>query len=70
MPAGRCDEVFNAYSIPNTPIDRYSYECDHRVPLAIGGANSADNLWPQPNPEAAVKDACEVEVQDASAMAR
>ena len=63
VPTSRCDEVFRAYSIPDTPLARYSYECDHLVPLALGGSNTAANLWPQPNVEAARKDLLEVEMQ-------
>ena len=63
VPTSRCDAVFRAYSIPDTPLARYSYECDHLVPLALGGSNAAANLWPQPNVEAARKDRLEVEMQ-------
>ena len=63
VPTSRCDAVFRAYSIPDTPLARYSYECDHLVPLALGGSNTAANLWPQPNVEAARKDLLEVEMQ-------
>ena len=40
-----------------------SYECDHIVPLALGGSNEVANLWPQPNVEAAKKDRLEVAMQ-------
>ena len=63
VPTSRCDAVFRAYSIPDTPLARYSYECDHLVPLALGGSNAAANLWPQPDVEAARKDLLEVEMQ-------
>ena len=63
VPTSRCDMVFRAYSISDTPTARYSYECDHLVPLALGGSNAAANLWPQPNVEAARKDLLEVEMQ-------
>ena len=63
VPTSRCDAVFRAYSIPDTPVARYSYECDHLVPLALGGSNEAVNLWPQPDVEAARKDRLEVEMQ-------
>lgn len=62
-----CDRVFAAYSIP--PADRYSYECDHDVPVALGGSTIAANLWPQPNAEAAMKDALEVEMQRLACVA-
>lgn len=38
-------------------------EMDHLVPLAIGGANTAANLWPQPAPDYEIKDRVEVELQ-------
>ena len=38
-------------------------EMDHLVPLAIGGANTAANLWPQPAPDYDLKDRLEVELQ-------
>lgn len=63
VPTSRCDTVFRAYNIPDTPIARYSYECDHLVPLALGGSNAAANLWPQPNAGAARKDVLEAEMQ-------
>ena len=63
VPTSRCDAVFRAYSIPDTPLARYGYECDHLIPLALGGSNAALNLWPQPNVEAARKDVLEVEMQ-------
>ncbi len=56
-----CDAVFAAYSIP--PAHRYEYECDHDVPIALGGLTVSTNLWPQPNVEAAIKDRLEAEMQ-------
>ena len=38
-------------------------EMDHLVPLAIGGANTAKNLWPQESPDYERKDRLEVELQ-------
>ncbi len=69
VPSGRCDAVFRAYGIPDTPTDRYSYECDHLVPLALGGSNVVENLWPQPNAEAALKDRLEDEMQRRACVA-
>lgn len=37
-----CDQVFAAYSLP--PADRYHYECDHSVPVALGGNSTAAHL--------------------------
>ena len=54
-----CDKVFVAYSVP--PAHRY--ECDHDVPIALGGLTVVANLWPQPDIEAARKDRLEVEMQ-------
>ena len=45
-------------------VDQYHYELDHLVPLAIGGANTAANLWPQPQDEADLKDVLENRIQD------
>lgn len=56
-----CDRVFAAYSI--SPEHRYEYECDHDVPIALGGKTVIENLWPQPNVEADRKDRLEVELQ-------
>ena len=56
-----CDRVFAAYSI--SPEHRYEYECDHDVPIALGGKTVIENLWPQPNVEAERKDRLEVEMQ-------
>ena len=39
-------DVLAAYNIP--AADSASYEIDHLIPLALGGANAAANLWPQP----------------------
>lgn len=62
-----CDQVFAAYSIP--PADRYHYECDHSIPIALGGNSTAANLWPQPNVEAEMKDRLEVEMQRRACVA-
>jgi hypothetical protein len=43
----------------------HSYEIDHLVPLELGGANSAANLWPQAAPGYHQKDAIEDELHDA-----
>lgn len=62
-----CDRVFADYNIPAS--DRYHYECDHLIPLALGGANDARNLWPQPNDQAEIKDRLEVELQRRACVA-
>ena len=62
-----CESVFGAYSIPTA--DCYQYECDHDVPIALGGRTVIENLWPQPNVEAARKDRLEVELQRRACVA-
>ena len=62
-----CKQVFDAYSIP--PTDRGLYECDHDVPVALGGASTAAKLWPQPLDEAHRKDRLEVEMQRRACVA-
>ena len=62
-----CDWVFAAYSIP--PADRYQYESDHDVQIALGGKTVIENLWPQPNIEAERKDRLEVEMQRRACVA-
>jgi len=37
-----------------------SYECDHFIPLCLGGSNSIKNLWPEPAPQFHWKDGLEV----------
>ena len=62
-----CQRAFAAYSIP--PADRGLYECDHLVPVAIGGSSALTNLWPQPMDEAHRKDRLEVELQRRACVA-
>jgi hypothetical protein len=38
------DQTYAAYGIDKAGRD---FEIDHRVPLCLGGADEADNLWPQ-----------------------
>ena len=40
--------VFAAYGVPWS--EHNERELDHRVPLALGGADAIANLWPQPLP--------------------
>jgi hypothetical protein len=40
--------VFAAYGVPRS--EHNQMELDHRVPLALGGADAIANLWPQPLP--------------------
>jgi hypothetical protein len=46
MPKARSDEVLTRYRLP--PGSHPDYEIDHLVPLCLGGADDASNLWPQP----------------------
>lgn len=47
-------QVFAAYGI--TRAQQRQYVIDHLIPLEVGGANVAANLWPEPKAEAKVKD--------------
>jgi hypothetical protein len=40
-------QVYAAYGIPY-PQPTGTFELDHLIPLELGGANSNDNLWPEP----------------------
>lgn len=51
------DAVARAYGLTS----RRDVEMDHRIPLCLGGADTAANLWPQPLPEARAKDVLERE---------
>jgi len=37
---------FARYNVPWA--DRHDYEDDHLLPLCLGGADVAENLWPEP----------------------
>jgi hypothetical protein len=41
------DQAFGNYGIESH--QRRDYQLDHLIPLAIGGSNSVQNLWPQPH---------------------
>ena len=47
MTAARRDEVLLRYGLP--PGHHPDYEIDHLIPLCLGGADDASNLWPQPH---------------------
>jgi hypothetical protein len=38
-------KIYNAYNIPEKC--RHRYTVDHLVPLALGGNNAPENLWPE-----------------------
>ena len=42
----RSDLIFERYHIARA--DRIAYTLDHLIPLAIGGADTIENIWPQP----------------------
>jgi hypothetical protein len=50
-------EVMRRYGQPVSEL--HSVEIDHFVSLEIGGLNDIANLWPQPMPEARLKDVVE-----------
>lgn len=43
---------------------RGAIQLDHVIPLGIGGADSEDNIWPQPKAEAELKDKLEWRMRD------
>lgn len=59
-------QLYAAYGI-GYPVPTGSYELDHLIPLAIGGDNSAANLFPEaadPKPGFKEKDVVEVYLQE------
>ena len=42
----RADRIFESYHIARK--DRIQYTLDHLVPLEIGGADTIENIWPEP----------------------
>ena len=51
------DAIAGKYNV--APGTYSQYEFDHLIPLAAGGSNSPENLWPQPIADAHIKDALE-----------
>jgi len=49
-----------AYGLANIPGS--ASELDHLIPLTLGGANDASNLWPQLGPVPNPKDRVEVDL--------
>lgn len=39
------NRVYRTYKVPDKCRTRYTI--DHKIPLALGGSNSQDNLWPE-----------------------
>lgn len=62
LPKGLSCRVARSYNVPCDDIG-VRRQLDHLVPLAIGGATIAANLWPQPMAEAEIKDRCDRGVQ-------
>ena len=63
--AAEKDAVAALYDVPKA--DYAKYEFDHYIPLAAGGNDAKENLWPQPIAEAKDKDKTEVTVYNALA---
>ena len=59
-PATRA-RVLRDYDVSDTASA--GMEMDHLIPLALGGANTSANLWPEPAPDYEIKDRLEVEMQ-------
>ena len=41
-------EVFERYGLAYNEREEDAWEVDHFIPLVLGGANSVENLWPEP----------------------
>src|SRR5690606_17608136 len=39
------NRVYKIYKVPDKCRGRYTI--DHKIPLALGGSNSQENLWPE-----------------------
>jgi hypothetical protein len=59
VPVSEKRDVYAEYHLAY-PQKTGSYECDHFIPLCLGGSNSIKNLWPEPAPEFHWKDGLEV----------
>ncbi|HEY5548771.1 MAG TPA: HNH endonuclease signature motif containing protein [Coriobacteriia bacterium] len=59
VPASEKSQVFAEYDL-SYPQPAGAYECDHFIPLCLGGSNSIKNLWPEPAPQYHWKDGLEV----------
>jgi hypothetical protein len=59
VPVSEKREVFAEYRL-SYPQKVGAYECDHFIPLCLGGSNSIKNLWPEPAPQFHWKDGLEV----------
>lgn len=52
-------EVCAAYGMAASDCTGKNYEIDHLIPRELGGADDVKNLWPQPWPQARLKDRLE-----------
>lgn len=59
VPVSEKREAYEEYGL-TYPQKKGAYECDHFIPLCLGGSNSIKNLWPEPHPEFHWKDGLEV----------
>lgn len=54
------NRIYEAYGIPKKC--RKEYTIDHFIPLAIGGSNEAENLWPEHKNLKATRQSLEIDV--------
>lgn len=59
VPVAEKREVYAEYHLAY-PQATGAYECDHFIPLCLGGSNSIKNLWPESAPQFHWKDGLEV----------
>jgi hypothetical protein len=59
VPASEKRAVYAEYHV-GYPQKAGAYECDHFIPLCLGGSNSIANLWPEPAPQFHWKDGLEL----------
>jgi hypothetical protein len=59
VPRSEKADAFAEYRL-SYPQPTGAYECDHFIPLCLGGSNDIRNLWPEPAPEFHWKDGLEV----------
>lgn len=55
--------IYEAYGIPERC--RYLYTIDHMIPLALGGSNKNENLWPEHRDIKATRQNLELELYEA-----
>ena len=62
------DRIYRHYGVPQKC--RKEYTIDHFIPLAIGGTNRSDNLWPEPKSIKALRKNLELELFQAVSAGR